>query len=89
MPADGFPAAMEREKREITELFERITDLQFDTQEAVLPTGRNVPLGRALLEAPLQWITACRMQLFLCAKVSGNPDIGTANCWAGIDWPKK
>jgi hypothetical protein len=76
-------------KRELTEIFDRISDLQFDTQEDSLPTGRKVELGRALLEAPLQWITAYRMQLLLYAKAAGNAEIGTANCWAGIDWPKK
>jgi hypothetical protein len=89
MKADEFPAAMERQKRELADLFERISEKQFDTQEAALPTGAKVKLGRALLEASLQWMTGYRMQLFLYAKAAGNHEIGTANCWAGMDWPRK
>lgn len=89
MPASEFPAAMERQKREIAELFARLTDEQFARQEAKLPTGETVKLGRALLDAPLRWMIGYRMQLFLYAKSAGNHGIGTANCWAGIDWPKR
>lgn len=89
MPAEEFPAAMERQKREIRDLFERITDAQFATQPASEPTGEKVKLARALLDMPLRWMTGYRMQLFLYAKAAGNAEIGTANCWAGMDWPRK
>ena len=89
MPAVDFPAAMERQKRDLAEFFARLTHEQFSSQEAKLPTGETVKLGRALLDAPLRWMIGYRMQLFLYAKASGNHAIGTANCWAGIDWPKR
>lgn len=89
MPASEFPAAMERQKRELAELFARLSDDQFARQEAKLPTGETVKLGRALLDAPLRWMIGYRMQLFLYAKSAGNHELGTANCWAGIDWPKR
>lgn len=83
-----FPAAMERQKRALADAFELITPEQFARQEATLPAGEKLPLGRALLEAPLRWMTGYRMQLFLYAKASGAKEIATANCWMGIDWPK-
>ena len=41
------------------------------------------PLGRALLEMPLKWMTAYRMQLFLYAKAAGAVDLTTADNWRG------
>ncbi len=52
--------------------------------ETVYPWGEKVKLGRALLEAPLKYLTAYRMQLFLYAKQSG-AEVGTANNWRGVD----
>src|SRR5262245_57808347 len=79
MPASEFPAAMERQKRELTEFFERLTDEQFSTHMTKVPTGATVTLGQGLLQAPVRWLTAYRMQLFLYAKAAGNRELGTAN----------
>jgi hypothetical protein len=80
---------MERQKREIVEFFEGFSDEELATREAVEPTGQRVPLERALLDVPLRWMVGYRMQLFLYAKAAGNAEIGTANCWAGMDWPRR
>jgi hypothetical protein len=88
MPGEEFPAAMERQKRELSDLFASLTDGELATREAVEPTGDRVKLARAMLDMPLRWLTGYRMQLFLYAKAAGNDRIGTANCWAGIDWPR-
>ncbi len=86
-PAD-FPAAMERNKQEITEFFEGVTQEQLDTQKASNPLGQEMLLGEALLAMPHNWMVAYRMQLYLYAKQAGNEDIWTPNCWAGMDWEK-
>src|SRR5687768_8980832 len=56
MPPEGFPAAMEQQKREIEELFTSTSDEAMRTQEAKLPAGVVFPLGAALMEAPLKWL---------------------------------
>lgn len=81
-PAD-IPAAIEREKHNIKELMSAITPEDLET-ETVFPWGEKTKLGRALLESPLKYLTAYRMQLFLYAKQNG-ADIGTANNWRGVD----
>lgn len=85
MPLEGFPAAMEQQKREIEEFFNSTTEETLETQEAKLPTGVVLPLGPALMEAPLKWLTAYKLQLFLYAKATGASDIGTTNAWRGSD----
>jgi hypothetical protein len=88
MRAEEFPAAMAAQKKELTKLFASISDAQFEEQEAKLPTGETMKLGQALLSAPVRWMTAYRMQLFLYAKAAGNSKLWTADCWAGKDMPR-
>jgi hypothetical protein len=84
--AEDFPSAMERQKEELRALFDGISDADFSEKSATTPLGEQVKLCRGLLDLPLKWMVGYRMQLFLYAKAAGNKDIGTANCWAGIDW---
>ncbi len=89
MRLEDFPAEMARQKKEIVEYFERLTDKQFASQESMLMNGTKTKLAAALLDGPVRWATGYRMQLFLYAKAAGNAGIGTWNCWDGVDDPKK
>ena len=88
MPAEQFPDFMNRQKREIEEFFASTSEETLATKEARLPTGDRMPLGAAIINGPLKWLAAYKLQLFLYAKITGATQIGTANAWAGIDWPK-
>ena len=85
MPAEGFPAAMDRQKAELTALFDALSDERLATQQAPLPAGGTQPLAVALMNGPLKWLTAYKLQLFLYAKAAGAANIGTANAWRGTD----
>ena len=84
---DEIPAALDRQADAFKGFFAEVTDEAFANQTAKTPLGEELPLGRALLETSLKWMTAYRMQLFLQAKSAGNAEIGTANCWGGVDMP--
>lgn len=86
MTLEDFPALMATQKEELAAFFEGLDDDALAAQEATLPWGEQVALGRALLETTLKWLAAYRMQLFLYAKASGNAAISTANNWAGVDY---
>lgn len=86
MPREAFPDEMRRQKREIEEFFAGVTEETLATKQAKLPTGDTMPLGAAIMNGPLKWLTAYKLQLFHYAKVTGASEIGTANAWAGIDW---
>lgn len=86
LPGSEFPAEMERQKAAIRRFFDTTPSETLATQPATLPDGSQMPLGAALMNAPLKWLAAYRMQLFLYAKAAGAADIGTANAWAGMDW---
>jgi hypothetical protein len=89
MKPDAFPAEMQKQKTEIENYFAGIDEKKLETQMTSLPGVGNVPLQVALLNGPLKWLTGYKLQLFTYAKAAGNESIGTANAWAGIDWPPK
>lgn len=88
MTGDGFPAALTRQREEIRGFFDSVTEEELLTRQAKLPTGVVMPLGAAVINGPLKWLSAYKLQLFLYAKASGARDIGTSNAWAGVDWKK-
>lgn len=83
-----FPEALDRQAAEVRTAFAGLSDPDLLTREAKYVTGEMLPLGQALVMAPLRWLTAYRMQLFLYAKACGAADLSTSNLWAGRD-PKK
>lgn len=88
LSAEEFPAAMERQKQAVREYLDRLTQEEIETRMVETPVGEEMPLERALIELPLHWMVAYRMQLFLYAKQAGNEEIWTPNCWAGVDWER-
>jgi hypothetical protein len=77
---------MDRQKKEIKEFFDSVTERDLETRDATLPIGGTQLLGLAILDLPYKWLPAYKLQLFLYAKATGTSDIGTANAWMGIDW---
>ena len=87
LDAADFPAAMERQKQALTDLFAKVTDEDLQTREFTQPWGHTQKLGHAIQELAYASLVAYRMQLFLQAKAAGNAEIATPNCWAGVDMP--
>jgi hypothetical protein len=85
MPATEFPAAMERQKQEILDFFASITEEALGSQEGLMPGGATLPVGLAIMEGPLKWLAAYKMQLFLYAKATGATELKTSNLWRGVD----
>lgn len=85
MPASEFPAAMERQKQEILDFFDSVSEETLLTQESAMPFGLVLPLGAAILNGPAKWLAAYKMQLFLYAKAAGATELKTSNLWRGTD----
>jgi hypothetical protein len=83
MAAEDFPAAMERQRAEMAEVLAGISEEELSTRMTKNPIGQEISLGRALMELPLRWLVAYRMQLFLYARALG-ADIWTPDCWYGM-----
>ena len=85
MSAEEFPAAMELQKKEIQDFFASVSEETLRTQEASVPGRGPMTLGAAILNGPLKWLTAYKMQLFLYAKAAGATELKTSNAWRGTD----
>lgn len=85
---EDFPAAMDRQIEQAESILSEITENELLNREVALPLGRTAVLGPALVNLPLKFITAYRMQLFLYMKGAGVKDLSTSNCWFGIDRPQ-
>jgi len=85
MQAGEFIEAMDRQKAELITLLKGLTDERLASSEGLLPGGASQPLDVALMNGPLKWLTAYKLQLFLYAKASGAEEISTVNAWAGVD----
>ncbi len=82
---DEIPAAIDQQADALRAYFGELSDEDFSTKMTKTPIGEEISLARALLEVPVKWMTAYRMQLFLYCKQAGNNDIWTPNCWGGVD----
>jgi hypothetical protein len=81
---EDIPKAMDAQLAAIERQLAEVSDRDLAEKPAKMPWGAACTLGEALMNMPLKFLTAYRMQLFLYAKACG-AEIGTSNCWGGID----
>jgi hypothetical protein len=84
-----IPAAMDRQLAEIEAVLAPLTAADLANRTVAIPWGGKSALGDALLELPVGFLTAYRMQLFLYEKSSGASQLGTMDLWAGQSPPAK
>jgi hypothetical protein len=89
MTPEDFPEVMDQQMDELEAYLDTISDEDFETKTLKLPTGQELPIDIGLMNSIVKWLTAYKMQLFLYTKANGRDDIGTVNCWAGIDMPPR
>ena len=80
MKPGEFPQKMDEQFAEIKTLLAPLSDEDLLNKKVTLPWNIEKPLGEALMETALKWLTAYKMQLFLYAKM-GNPELNTIDCW--------
>jgi hypothetical protein len=85
MRPEEFIERMDRQKAELIALLKGLTDERLASSEGLLPGGASQPLDVALMNGPIKWLTAYKLQLFLYAKAAGAEEISTVNAWAGVD----
>lgn len=80
-----FHFILEEEKRIIRDLIGPLSDEELYTRMCFQPWREQVSLLSGILNGPLKYLTAYRMQLFLYLKLLGQ-EVNTANNWTGTDW---
>lgn len=81
----NFSQLMDEQLQEIEELFENISDEDLLLKQVMMPWGEFMALERGIIEGPLKWLAAYKMQLFLYTKIAGNGALHTGDCWVGSE----
>lgn len=83
-PRDVGPA-MQKQIASVESLIAKYSDADLQKTKTKTWAGVECSLGEGLLNMVLKVLVAYRMQLFLYAKASGSTQLGTMDCWAGVD----
>ena len=86
-PVTELRTMMEEQLDGIRAFFAAAGEEAMVSQEVKVPGGGTLPLAAAIMDGPLKWITAYKMQLFLYLKSAGVENLGTTNVWGGFDKP--
>ncbi len=83
----AFENFCERMNAQLQNVRERVGSLSDEDlqRETSTPFGTQPKLGRALVEMPLRFLAAYRLQLFVNAKACGVENMTTFNAWLGKD----
>ena len=82
--AADFESRLDKQWHNIQELFKNITDEQLMTQQAEMPWKEKMPLGSAIINSCIKFLTSYRMQLFNHLKLNGRPEISTKEAWVPV-----
>ncbi|MEM7165753.1 MAG: hypothetical protein AAF581_09830 [Planctomycetota bacterium] len=84
-----FATRMETQIERVAALLAGVDEDELLSREATLPWGKTIPLGYALVQTTLKFLTSYKLQLFCYAKASGATEMSTYNAWMGVDAPPK
>lgn len=87
MTAAQFEPEMREQIRQLQQLFQEVSDSDWNTKTSKAPWGATLDMTHAMIELPLKFLTAYRMQLFLYAKTA-KPELTTKENWGGADFVK-
>src|ERR1017187_10382673 len=66
----------------IQEYMKEISDADLVNKEIELPSKEKMTLGVAIINAPVKWLAAYRMELFLYLKINGHSNLSTNEAWS-------
>ena len=77
----NFSARLDEQLVAIEEFMSEVTDEDLFTKEIELPWKEKMTLGAAIINCPIKWLAAYRMELFVYLKTNGKADLGTKEAW--------
>ena len=78
---ENFSERLEEQWKEIENYMAGVTEEQLMQMQVELPWKEKMPLGAAIIAAPVKWLTAYRMELFLYLKMNGQHELVTKHAW--------
>ena len=81
---ENFPSRIDEQWEAIKAYMAEISEEDLMNKEVELPWKEKMPLGSAIINAPIKWMATYRMQLFLYLKMNGRPQLGTPEAWRPV-----
>jgi hypothetical protein len=78
---ENFIRKLDVQLDEIRSYMNSITEQDLLTRIVELPNKEKMPLGAAIINAPIKWLAAYRMEVFVYLKMNGRHDISTREAW--------
>jgi hypothetical protein len=78
---ENFIQKLDVQLDEIRSYMNSITEQDLLTRIVELPNKEKMPLGAAIINAPIKWLAAYRMEVFVYLKMNGRHDISTREAW--------
>lgn len=79
----NFASLIEIEEKHIRDVVGGMSDSELEEKITIYGTERT--RAEHLLNGPLKWAAAYKMQLFMYLKMTGAEHLNTMNLWAGMD----
>ena len=76
-----FLSAMDEQIKRIRQLFDQIHEDDLHQKEVKYPWAASLPLGEAITDTSIKWLSAYKLQLFSLIKLSGNLQLATPDAW--------
>jgi hypothetical protein len=83
----NFSERMDEQMNEIRAYMKEISEEDLLHKDALLPTRETLPLGLAIMQTAIKWLTAYRMELFVYVKMNGKPQLSTREAWTVLKEP--
>ncbi|MCC6369481.1 MAG: hypothetical protein IT236_00605 [Bacteroidia bacterium] len=80
----NFNERLDKQLEEIKAYMAEITEEDLLQKEVLLPTRESMPLGAGIMNAPIKWLTAYRMELFVYLKMNGHSTLSTKEAWTVV-----
>ena len=82
----NFEERLDEQWTAIKSYMAEITERDLLTKEVEVPWKEKMTLGMAIMNCPVKWLCAYRMELFLYLKMQGKTNLGTKEAWV-LDAP--
>lgn len=79
---DNFAQRIDEQIAAIKRYFEEISDDDLQNKIIEMPSKEKLPLGSAIINGPIKWLTTYRMELFVYIKMNGRTEISTKEAWS-------
>ena len=78
---EQFLVVIDEQIELIKQLFEKISEEDLHTKMVDYPWGDKAPLGEAIIETNIKWLTGYKLQLFTMIKNATGQKLGTPDAW--------